>query len=95
MPFFDRIRIVILGEITIPVWWQCRQRRPPFFQILFNRVPPSGSAVKKKLDERFAVQAAKGMFHLPFHFVRDAQELKSRLFPSSSRRVPIAAALAR
>jgi hypothetical protein len=35
-----------------------------------------------------------GMFHLPFHFVRDHQELKTRLFPSSSRRVRIAAALA-
>jgi hypothetical protein len=38
--------------------------------------------------------AAKGMFHLPFHFVRDAQELKPQLFPSSSRRVRTAAALA-
>ena len=28
------------------------------------------------------------MFHLPFHFVRDAQELKTRLFPSSSQRCP-------
>jgi hypothetical protein len=35
-----------------------------------------------------------GMFHLPFHFVREAQELKTRLFPSSSRPVRIAAALA-
>jgi hypothetical protein len=35
-----------------------------------------------------------GMFHLPFHFVRDDQELKKQLFPSSSRRVRIAAALA-
>jgi len=35
------------------------------------------------------------MFHLPFHFVRDVQELKTRLFRSSSRRVRIAAALAR
>jgi hypothetical protein len=35
-----------------------------------------------------------GMFHLPFHFVRDDEELKSQLFPSSSRLVRIAAALA-
>jgi hypothetical protein len=34
------------------------------------------------------------MFHLPFHFVRDDQELKKLLFFSSSRRVRIAAALA-
>jgi hypothetical protein len=32
------------------------------------------------------------MFRLPFHFVRDAQELKTQLFPLSSRRVRIAAA---
>jgi hypothetical protein len=34
-----------------------------------------------------------GMFHLPFHFVRDDQELTAQLFPSSSRPVRIAAAL--
>jgi hypothetical protein len=34
------------------------------------------------------------MFYLPFHFVRDQQELNAQLFLSSSRRVPIAAALA-
>jgi hypothetical protein len=34
------------------------------------------------------------MFHLPFHFVRDQQELNTLLFPSSSRPVRIAAALA-
>jgi hypothetical protein len=36
-----------------------------------------------------------GMFHLPFHFVRDAQELSKQLFPSSSRLVRIATAAAR
>jgi hypothetical protein len=34
------------------------------------------------------------MFHLPFHFVRDAQELKTQLFLSSSRLVRTAAAWA-
>jgi hypothetical protein len=53
-----------------------------------------GSAVQKKLDDSGCIQAAKGMFHLPFHFVRDDQELNAQLFPSSSRRVRIAAALA-
>jgi hypothetical protein len=50
--------------------------------------------VQKKLDDSGCLRAAKGMFHLPFHFVRDHQELKTRLFPLSSRRVRIAAALA-
>jgi hypothetical protein len=35
------------------------------------------------------------MFHLPFHFVRDAQELKTLLFRLSSRLVRIAAAWVR
>jgi hypothetical protein len=94
VPCFGRIEIVTLVGITIPVWLKCRQRRPPFLSILLNRVPPSGSAVQKKLDEPFPVRAAMGMFHLPFHFVRDDQELNAQLFPSSSRRVRIAAALA-
>ncbi len=29
------------------MWVKCRQRRPPFSLIFLNRVPPSGSAVKK------------------------------------------------
>jgi hypothetical protein len=35
-----------------------------------------------------------GMFHLPFHFVRDDRELNAQLFPSSIRPVRIAATLA-
>jgi len=76
------------------VWAKCRQRRPSFFP---NPLEPSsavGQCRAKKLDDSGCIQAAKGMFHLPFHFVRDHQELKIQLFPSSSRRVHIAAALA-
>jgi hypothetical protein len=54
----------------------------------------AGQCCQKKLDELFPIRAAMGMFHLPFHFVRDAQELKTQLFPSSSRPVRTAAALA-
>jgi hypothetical protein len=55
--------------------------------------PAAGQCREKKLDDCRGLRAAKGMFHLPFQFVRDTQELKTRLFPSSSRRVRIAAAL--
>jgi hypothetical protein len=68
---------------------------PSFFSL--NPFEPSPAVRKcrqKKLDEPFPVRAAMGMFHLPFHFVRDDQELNAQLFPSSSRRVRIAAALA-
>jgi len=75
----------------MPVRSECRQRRPLFLSILFDRVPPSGSAVKSAGRTR-SNSAAKGMFHLPFHFVGDQQELQVQLFPSSSRPVRIAAA---
>jgi hypothetical protein len=74
------------------MWVKCRQRRPAFFSNLSEPSPAGGQSRQKKLDELFPIRAAMGMFHLPFHFVRDAQELKTQLFPSSSRRVPIAAA---
>jgi hypothetical protein len=33
---FVRIEIVTLVGITIPVWLECRQRRPAFSQILLH-----------------------------------------------------------
>jgi hypothetical protein len=62
-----------------------------------NPLEPSSAVGKcraKKLDDSGCFQAAMGTFHLPFHFVRDAQELKNQLFSSSGRRVRTAAALA-
>jgi hypothetical protein len=76
------------------MWAKCRQRRPPFLSILLNRVPSSGSAVQKSSTLAVVFGQQVWMFHQPFHFVRDAQELKNQLFPSSSRRVRTAAALA-
>jgi hypothetical protein len=51
--------------------------------------------VQKSSTNHFRFGQQGRMFHLPFHFVRDAQELKTKLFPSSSRFVRIAAVAAR
>ncbi|MEI6196306.1 MAG: hypothetical protein WCS42_18460, partial [Verrucomicrobiota bacterium] len=58
-----------------------------------NRVPPSGSAVKKKLDAFAILRQPVWMFHRPFHFVRDNDELSTRLFLSNSSAAPAAAKL--
>ncbi|MGA9780386.1 MAG: hypothetical protein WBS33_19180 [Verrucomicrobiia bacterium] len=76
------------------VWMKCRQRRRSLFLNPIQPSPAVGQCRAKKLDDSGCIRAAMGMFHLPFHFVRDDQELKKQLFPSSSRRVHIAAALA-
>jgi hypothetical protein len=67
---------------------------PSFF--FSNLSEPSPAVLKcRKKSWTLAVVFGQpvGMFHLPFHFVRDDQELTTQLFPSSSRRVHIAAAL--
>jgi hypothetical protein len=75
------------------MWVKCRQCR---LTLLSNLSEPSLAVgqCRKKARRTICGSAAKGMFHLPFHFVRDEQELNAQLFPSSSRRVRIVAALA-
>ena len=76
------------------MWVKCRQCRP----FLCNNPDLLSSAVLwcRKISSTVVMVFGQqvGMFHLPFHFVRDQQELNTLLFPSSSRRVRIAAALA-
>ena len=72
------------------MWVKCRQRRPPFRSILLNRVPPLGSAVQKNSTEPVGFRQAVWMFHRPFHFVRDHDELNTRLFRSNSSAAPAA-----
>jgi len=74
-------------------WWKRRKRRLSFSKTFLNRVAPPGRAGKSSTTQVPFGQEV-GMFHRPFHFVRDDQELNTQLFPSSSRRVRIAAALA-
>jgi len=59
--------------------------------ILFTRVPPSGVPSKKGSTKLPAFRQQEGMFHRPFHFVRDELALNEALFPSSSSAVPAAA----
>jgi hypothetical protein len=76
------------------MWAECRQRRPFFFPNPVQPSPAVGQCRQKSSTLAVVFGQQVWMFHRPFHFVRDAQELKTQLFPSSSRRVRIAAALA-
>jgi hypothetical protein len=76
------------------MWEKCLSAVLPISQTSLNRVAPPGSAVKKSSTAPVAFGQQGRMFHLPFHFVRNDLELNAQLFPSSSRRVRIAAALA-
>jgi hypothetical protein len=75
------------------MWVKCRQRRPSFPSILLNRVPPSGQCRQKSSTRAVVFGQPVGMFHRPFHFVRDHDELNTRLFPSNSSAAPAAAKL--
>jgi len=80
------------------VWWQCRSCRPPSFlnpNEASSAAGPSRGAVKKGSTSFLVFGQQGGMFQRPFHFVRDAEALRTALFPSSSRRVRNAAAWAR
>ena len=70
-------------------------RRRPLFQNLSPSSRAVGPGRKKGSTIPVAFRQEGEMFRLPFHFVRDAQELKTQLFPLSSRCVRIAAAGAR
>ncbi|MGO9002546.1 MAG: hypothetical protein ACLQHM_11305 [Limisphaerales bacterium] len=62
----------------------------PFSQTFLKRVAPLRSAVKKISTEAVLLGQQVWMFHLPFHFVRDNDELKARFFRSNSSAVPAA-----
>lgn len=75
---------------------KCRQGpSPPFSQIFLKRVPPSGSAAKKISTLTIVFRQQVWMFHLPFDFVRDHEQLQARLFPSNSSAAPAAQKLKR
>jgi len=73
-----------------------RRQAPSFFFSNLSELSPAVRECRqKKLDEAGGVRAAIGMFHLPFHFVRDHNELKARFFRLNSSAAPAAAKLKR
>ena len=94
VPYFCRIATVVSGQITTLVRLKCRQVPSPLFSNHTEASPAVGECRQKNSTNHIPLRQLIWMFHLPFHFVRDDQELNARFFPSSSRRVRIAAAWA-
>jgi hypothetical protein len=72
------------------MWMKCRQVPPPFFSNLLESSPAVRKRRKKISTEAVILGQQMRMFHLPFHFVRDPDQLQARLFCSSSSAVPAA-----
>ncbi len=59
---------------------KCRKRRLTFFQILFNRVPPSGSAVRKKARRTISDSGSKRDVPSAFSFCVRSSGVKHPTF---------------
>ena len=73
-----------------------RQAPSPFFLNPLESSCAVGAVPSKKISTlTIAFGQQMWMFHLPFHFMRDNDELKARLFRSNSSAAPAAARLKR
>jgi hypothetical protein len=72
------------------MWVKCRQCRPAFFSNLSESSSAAGQRRQKSSTGAVVFGQPVWMFHRPFHFVRDDQELNTRLFRSNSSAAPAA-----